>query len=99
MSKARAWLQLFRAPNLLTVPGDPLAGFLIATGGNLDSRVAIAVIASLCLYAAGLAMNDLADLTEDRRDRPNRPLASGAISKGAAGLVTLMLIGNALFVL
>jgi 4-hydroxybenzoate polyprenyltransferase len=99
MSKARAWLQLFRAPNLLTVPGDPLAGFLIATGGQLDSRAGIAVAASLCLYAAGLAMNDLADLAEDRRERPNRPLASGAISKGAAGFVTLLLIANALFIL
>lgn len=80
----KAWLQLFRAPNLLTVPGDPLAAFLIATGGRLDARVLPALLASLCLYAAGLAMNDIADLEEDKRDRPKRPLASGAISKGAA---------------
>ena len=39
----KAWLQLFRVPNLFTVPGDPLAGFLIATGGRLDSRALCAV--------------------------------------------------------
>ncbi len=88
----RAWLQLFRVPNLLTVPGDPLAGFLIATGGRLDGRVGPAIVSSLCLYAAGLAMNDLADLAEDRRERPRRPLASGAIGKSAAIYATIALI-------
>jgi 4-hydroxybenzoate polyprenyltransferase len=92
----RAWLQLFRVPNLFTVPGDPLAGFLIATGGRLDVRVVFAILASLCLYAAGLAMNDVADFKEDLRDRPKRPLPSGAISRGAAWIVTgnLVIFGS-----
>ena len=88
----RAWLQLFRVPNLFTVPGDPLAGFLIATGGRLDSRAVCAVLASVCIYAAGLAMNDLADFAEDLRERPKRPLPSGAISRGAAWIVVANLI-------
>ena len=82
--KARAWLQLFRVPNLFTVPGDPLAGFLIATGGALDGRVIPAIVASLCIYAAGLAMNDVIDSKEDLAERPNRPIPSGAISRSAA---------------
>ena len=95
MSKLRAWLQLFRVPNLLTVPGDPLAGFFLVTGGRLDARIAAAIGASLCLYAAGLVLNDLADQREDARDRPNRPLPSGAVSRGVAILVTgnLMIFG------
>ncbi|MEO6789239.1 MAG: UbiA family prenyltransferase [Chthoniobacteraceae bacterium] len=94
----RAWLQLFRVPNLFTVPGDPLAGFLIATGGRLDSRALCAVFASLAIYAAGLAMNDLADFAEDKRERPKRPLPSGAIPRGTAWIVTanLVLLGLAL---
>lgn len=88
MSKLRAWLQLFRVPNLLTVPGDPLAGFLIASGGHLDARAMTPVIAALCLYMAGLVWNDLADHKEDALERPNRPLPSGAISRGAAVLVS-----------
>ena len=92
MSKVRAWLQLFRVPNLLTVPGDPLAGFLLASGGRLDGRVVAPLIACLCLYAAGLVLNDLADHKEDARERPNRPLPSGVVSRGAAVLVSGNLI-------
>jgi hypothetical protein len=92
MSKVRAWLQLFRVPNLLTVPGDPLAGFLLATGGRLDVRVVPAIVGCLLLYVAGLVINDLADFKEDLRDRPKRPLPSGAISRGAAGIVAGNLI-------
>ena len=35
-SKLGAWLQLLRAPNLLTVPGDPLAGFCLVWAGSPD---------------------------------------------------------------
>lgn len=87
-TRLSAWLQLFRVPNLFTVPGDPIAGFLIATGGHLDARVVFAILASLFLYMAGLAMNDLADFKEDQRDRPKRPLPGGAIPRGMAWLVT-----------
>ena len=87
----KAWLQLFRVPNLFTVPGDPLAGFLIATGGRLDARALCAVLASLAIYAAGLAMNDLADFAEDTRDRPKRPLPSGAIPRGTVWFATVNL--------
>ena len=77
-SRWRTWLQLLRAPNLFTVPGDPLAGFLLATGGRLDHRLPVAIAASLCLYSFGLLLNDLVDIVEDRRERPNRPLPSRA---------------------
>jgi 4-hydroxybenzoate polyprenyltransferase len=87
----RTWLQLLRAPNLFTVPGDPVAGFLLATGGQLDRRLPMAVTASLCFYSHGLLLNDLADLAEDRRDRPNRPLPSGAASVRAVLIVAIVL--------
>ena len=65
------WLQLLRAPNLFTVPGDPLAGFLLASGGEFVAYAAfLAMGASICFYCGGLLLNDLADLEEDRRDRP-----------------------------
>lgn len=93
----KSWLQLLRAPNLFTVPGDPLAGFLIASGmaqnriATLDWRAVFAVFASLCLYSAGLIMNDIFDIAEDRRDRPHRPLASGKISLRSAWIVGVIL--------
>lgn len=79
-SKLKTWLQLVRAPNLFTVPGDPLAGFLLVWVGAhaVSGALFLAVGASLCFYAYGLLLNDLADLAEDRRERPFRPLPSGA---------------------
>jgi 4-hydroxybenzoate polyprenyltransferase len=87
----QTWLQLLRAPNLFTVPGDPLAGFLLATAGRIDARLLLAIGASLCLYCHGLLLNDLADLEEDRRDRPNRPLPSGAANPRAVTGVAIIL--------
>ena len=78
---ASAWLRLLRVPNLLTVPGDPLAGFLLSThGGPLRWAALSAIVASLCFYCAGLILNDIADLERDRKERPGRPLPSGMIS-------------------
>jgi 4-hydroxybenzoate polyprenyltransferase len=87
----RTWLQLLRAPNLFTVPGDPLAGFLLTMGGGVNVRLALAIGASLCFYSHGLLVNDLADLAEDRRERPNRPLPSGAASPRIVVIVAAIL--------
>jgi 4-hydroxybenzoate polyprenyltransferase len=87
----RTWLQLFRAPNLFTVPGDPLAGYVLAAYGAFESSAWVAVGASLCFYAAGLLSNDLADLAEDRAERPQRPLPSGAASPRTVSMVALLL--------
>lgn len=87
----RTWLQLFRAPNLFTVPGDPLAGYLLACYGAVESKIALPVIASLLFYASGLLLNDLADLGEDRAERPSRPLPSGAASRGTVLAVMIAL--------
>ena len=93
MSKTlRTWLQLFRAPNLYTVPGDPLAGYVLAAYGAFEAEVFYAVGASVCFYAAGLLDNDLADLAEDRVERPNRPLPSGAANPRAVAVVAAVLV-------
>ena len=87
----RTWLQLLRAPNLFTVPGDPLAGFLLAAAGSPDHRLVLAIGASLCFYGHGLLVNDLADLAEDRRERPSRPLPSGAANVRVVRIVAIVL--------
>lgn len=77
------WLSLLRLPNLLTVPGDPLAGALLAAAAAAQpvSWAALWPVlgACLCLYAAGLLGNDYADRQEDARTRPERPIPSGAV--------------------
>lgn len=97
--RARAWLQLLRVPNLLTVPGDPVAGFLLAAGKQCESgmigRLAAAAAASLCFYAGGLVLNDVLDLEADRRERPFRPLPSGRAGlRGAWAAAAILLLAG-----
>ncbi len=98
MASARALLQLLRPPNLFTVPGDPLCGALLASHGVFSWRPLPAVVISLASYCAGLVINDLADFSEDLRERPGRPLPSGAVSRGVALALALFFIGIALAV-
>jgi UbiA prenyltransferase family len=83
VARLRAWTELLRVPAVLTVPGDALTG-AAATGLRPTGRTALAVGASLCLYEAGMALNDWADRDEDAVARPHRPLPSGRIRPGAA---------------
>ncbi|MFE9712540.1 SCO3242 family prenyltransferase [Streptomyces microflavus] len=87
----RAWTELFRVSALFSVPGDALAG-AAAVGRSPGRGTALAIGASLCLYEAGMALNDWADREEDAVDRPHRPIPSGRISPsaalGAAGALT-----------
>ncbi|MFJ2022531.1 SCO3242 family prenyltransferase [Streptomyces sp. NPDC087897] len=89
--RLRAWAELLRVSALFSVPGDALAG-AAAVGRRPGRSTALAIAASLCLYEAGMALNDWADRDEDAVDRPHRPIPSGRISPaaalGAAGALT-----------
>jgi len=80
--RARDWLRLARAPNLLTAPGDPLAGALLT--GAAGGRALAVLAAAVLLYAGGTVLNDALDAAEDRRERPERPIPSGRIPAGLA---------------
>ncbi|CAL9608310.1 SCO3242 family prenyltransferase [Streptomyces sp. enrichment culture] len=79
----RAWAELLRLPALFSVPGDALAG-AAAVGARPNPRTLLAIGSSLCLYEAGMALNDWADREEDARERPHRPLPSGRIRPASA---------------
>jgi hypothetical protein len=83
VSTAGDWAELLRVPALFTVPGDVLAG-AAATGHPPRPRTALATGASLCLYQAGMALNDWADRAEDATARPHRPIPSGRITPAGA---------------
>ncbi|MFI8105638.1 SCO3242 family prenyltransferase [Streptomyces sp. NPDC086023] len=70
-------------PAVFTVPGDALAG-AAAAAVRPGRGTGLAVAASLCLYEAGMALNDWADRDEDAVARPHRPLPSGRIRPNAA---------------
>ncbi|MFJ9038354.1 SCO3242 family prenyltransferase [Streptomyces sp. NPDC102406] len=81
--RRRAWAELLRLPALFTVPGDALAG-AAAVGARPGRGTLLALGSSLCLYEAGMALNDWADRAEDAVDRPHRPIPSGRIRPAAA---------------
>ncbi|MFD3941981.1 SCO3242 family prenyltransferase [Streptomyces sp. NPDC058579] len=87
MSRARgrvtAWAELLRVSALATVPGDALAG-AAAAGLRPNRSTLLAIGSSLCLYEAGMALNDWADRVEDAVDRPGRPIPSGRVTPRAA---------------
>ena len=90
------WLRLVRLPNLFTAIADPLAGALAAGAQPRNApAIAVAMLASACLYAAGIVLNDLHDFKRDLKERPDRPLPSGKIRRWEAlSLATgLMLAG------
>ncbi len=85
----RAWLELIRLPAVFTAPADVLAGVAlagaaVATDAVRPFAVVLVVLASVAIYAAGMAANDLFDLEIDRHERPFRPLPSGRIAVSAA---------------
>ena len=85
------YLILVRLPNLFTLPSNILVGFVIASSLTLTSyvQVLLLVTISILLYCVGLILNDLFDYNIDKKERPDRPLASGKVSRRAAiGLVT-----------
>lgn len=88
-----AGLTLSRLPNLLTVPGDPLAGYLLVAGplAFADWRAALPLMGSaLALYLAGVWGNDYCDRALDAVERPERPLPAGVIRPGWALAVALI---------
>ncbi|MFB6939748.1 SCO3242 family prenyltransferase [Streptomyces chartreusis] len=94
-SPIRAWAELLRLPALFTVPGDALSG-AAAVGARPNSRTLLAIGSSLCLYEAGMALNDWADRAEDAAERPHRPLPSGRVHPAAAFTAACALTGAGL---
>jgi 4-hydroxybenzoate polyprenyltransferase len=72
-----------------------LGGEVVRTGEHRWEHLlvlAFLLLASSSLYCAGMVLNDVFDLEEDRRDRPFRPIPSGRISRRAATLLGVVLL-------
>ncbi len=94
MSKFRAWLQLIRVASLPTALADVWLGIAIVGGIPNRSTLWLSLV-SLALYAAGMILNDVHDVEEDKLHNSRRPLASGTISVRAAAVAgfTLLVVG------
>ena len=67
-----AWLRIFRIPNIFTVPGEAMAGYLLCRGDISKNEFIYLIIASISFYVFGLVTNDIADIREDRESSPRR---------------------------
>src|SRR5262249_954765 len=78
-----SWLsyaQLVRLPNVFTALADIGMAALVSNALPAHAgAVALLLLASSCLYCAGMVWNDFFDLEQDKRERPFRPLPSGRI--------------------
>lgn len=88
-------LRLLRLPGVFTAFADILAGFFIVRLAGLDSdpigTLPYMLLVSACLYAGGMAWNDLFDAEEDARYRPTRPIPAGQINMSAAFFIACIL--------
>lgn len=93
------WAQLVRLPNSFTLISDTTAASLIVGSYLLPATAfALTLLASFCAYWAGMILNDVVDIEEDRISRPTRPLPSGRISPVIAGHIAtgMLLVGPVL---
>lgn len=89
-----AYLQLLRLPNVFTAVADVAMGFLVVHQQFAPGVVlACLVLATACLYSAGMVLNDVWDLEHDRKLRPERPLPSGRVSWHVARRLGFALLG------
>ena len=85
----RQYLLLIRAPNLFTVPSNIMSGYFALThpsNADLGQLISL-IISSVFLYISGIVLNDYFDIEVDRKERPNRPLISGRITKRSALII------------
>ncbi len=98
MRTVRAYLELLRLPNVFTAVADVAMGYLVThpQGAVLGGDFARVLIASICLYLAGMVLNDVFDVEVDAIQRPQRPIPSGRIPLGTARAIgwSLLVIGT-----
>ena len=90
---------------LFTAVADVAMGFLFVQAAAAGERtwhmqpadavtLALLAAASVLLYAAGVVLNDVADVEVDRSERPERPIPSGRIALGHGALGGLAAAGR-----
>jgi hypothetical protein len=100
----RVLLELGRVSNLPTVWSNVLAGMVLAGGLLATMPLVVVLVAASLMYVGGMFLNDAFDAEIDARERPERPIPSGRVSRravyamgfGQLGLGVLLLMTVAL---
>ena len=101
----KAFLSLVRIPTVFSSMSNAYAGYWIGTlavGGAIGGfplRILAGIAAAGLFIMAGMALNDVADKDVDARERPNRPIPSGAVKLAAAWGISLFMMAAGLGIL
>jgi 4-hydroxybenzoate polyprenyltransferase len=97
-------LKLGRVSNLPTVWTNMVAGIVLAGGVVVEARTLALFVAMSLFYVGGMYLNDAFDAEIDARERPERPIPSGRVSRRliyilgfamlAAGIVIVAVVGD-----
>jgi len=92
----RTYLQLVRFPGIFTVFSNVLLGFFVVQQITYDWVSLVFLLGtSSFLFFAGMIFNDFFDFNIDKKQRPERPLPSGKISKNNALIMGLCFLVSA----
>ncbi|HEY2786803.1 MAG TPA: UbiA family prenyltransferase [Fimbriiglobus sp.] len=92
-SRLLAYAQLMRLPNVFTAFADVLLGWTVAGESfNSFTPLGLLLLATGCLYSAGMALNDYFDRKEDAKTRPTRPIPSGRVEPEEALVLGIVLL-------
>lgn len=97
MTFTKSLIHLVRAPNGITAISNIIGAAVIASSNNLTFSVVYLMLASVCIYYAGMVFNDCFDIKKDALERPERPLPSGHISASFAWGLGIFLTATGIF--
>jgi 4-hydroxybenzoate polyprenyltransferase len=96
----RGYLELMRPANIVTAWADILVGFAASGSGMIFTKLingeasfliiiplAWLLLATTGLYGGGIVFNDVFDAELDAKERPNRAIPSGRVSRENAALL------------
>ncbi len=86
-----ARLRLLRIPLAGTTIADVWVGWFAGAGLAFEPRLLLVHAAALSLYFAGMTWNDVFDAERDRTIHPERPIPSGAVTRGGAAAQAALL--------
>ncbi len=95
----RTLLTLGRTSNLPTVWSNMLAGAVLSGGVAAPGTFAVLALCGSAFYEGGMFLNDAFDAAIDARERPNRPIPSGQVTRGAVFALGFGLLGFGLALL
>lgn len=83
-TRARTYLALARVSNLPTIWTNVLAGMVLVSVRVDWFAYTLAAIGMSLIYCAGMVYNDVADADSDSRERPDRPIPAGDLTRADA---------------